>query len=312
MPFPDITDIRIKMRRITKMLSPSQVTDPELDSYINSYVLFDFPETLRTFNLRKQFSFYTNPYIDSYTTNSTLELVDFKQLYISVHAPFYIGGLRANYCQSPEQFYNLYPAQTYKTQIATGDGVTLNFVGVLPNVPLTPNLVLFSSINAANDGLKLYDDGYGNLLGAGAGSTINYITGAYVLNFLSAPAPSAPISVQDLAYQPTQPTTVMFFHDTFTFRPIPDDVYKVTFEVQQRPYSTPIPELEENWELIAYEAARKLLTERGQVEQVANIESECEKLKLQALRRTIVQQQDMRSSTIFYSANSVKRGPFGY
>ena len=40
----DLQTIRTKVRRLTRSLSPAQLTDAQIDEYINTFVLYDFPE----------------------------------------------------------------------------------------------------------------------------------------------------------------------------------------------------------------------------------------------------------------------------
>jgi len=61
--------IRVKVRRLTLSPSTAQLSDVEIDEYVNTSVVYDFPETLRTFNLRTTFTFFTNPGQDVYPTD---------------------------------------------------------------------------------------------------------------------------------------------------------------------------------------------------------------------------------------------------
>ena len=88
----DLAKIQTKVRRLTRSVSESQLTTAQLNEYVNDFILYEMPERLRTFNLRKSFTFYTQPFIDTYTTDSTPELVDFKQKNINVFPPFYFAG----------------------------------------------------------------------------------------------------------------------------------------------------------------------------------------------------------------------------
>lgn len=186
MPNPDSTlqAIRIKVRRLTRNLSENQLTTTEIDNYINTFVVYDFPEHLRTFNLRKNFSFYCNPYQDVYptdqasfgdpVTNPTIvnnPLYNFQNLYLTVHPPIYVAGFYSFFTQSREQFYGIYPFVNSIASIGpTGDGVQTQFSGVInsqqalipPNlnqqaVTLLQNQVLFSSIDINNNGLSMVD-----------------------------------------------------------------------------------------------------------------------------------------------------------
>ena len=49
--------IKQKVRLLTRSLSEAQLTDLQLTQYINTYVQYDFPETLRLFNLKTTFTF---------------------------------------------------------------------------------------------------------------------------------------------------------------------------------------------------------------------------------------------------------------
>src|ERR1700677_2557338 len=106
---PTLAQIEQKIRRLTRSPSTAQLSPADLDNYINTFVVYDFPEHLRMFNLRTTFNFWCNPYQD---------------IYISIHDPVYIAGYQSFYTQSPEQFYGIYP-QTNNIQAIgpIGDGV---------------------------------------------------------------------------------------------------------------------------------------------------------------------------------------------
>jgi len=185
MPAPDSTlaAIEKKVRRLTRSPSTAQLTDLDLQDYINTFVVYDFPEHLRTFNLRKTFTFYTNPYQDSYPTdelsfgnpalNPTIlnnPLYNFQNNYISVHPPVYVAGYQTLYTQSREQFFGYYPkVNSIASTGFNGDGITTLFTGVIntqgaiiPNtfnqiVGLLQRNVLFDSADTNLNGLSLVD-----------------------------------------------------------------------------------------------------------------------------------------------------------
>lgn len=183
-PNSTLQAIRTKVRRLTRSMSENQLTTTELDNYINTFVVYDFPEHLRTFNLRQPFSFWCNPYQDVYptdedsfgdpVTNPTIvnnPLYNFQNKYITVHPPVYVAGFNTFYTQSREQFFGIYPFVNSIASIGpTGDGVQTQFTGVInsqqalipPNlqqqsVTLLQNKVLFSSIDINNNGLSMID-----------------------------------------------------------------------------------------------------------------------------------------------------------
>jgi len=175
-PGNTLATIQTKVRRLTRTPSTSQLSDDDLNQYINTFVVYDFPEHLRMFNLRTTFEFITNPYQDVYPTDqasfvgvTTNPLYDFQNTHISVHPPFYIAGYQTFYTQSREQFFGIYPNVNTIQSIGTaGDGITTQFTGVIPilsqsfnsgigGAVLLQNQVLFSSVDINNNGLALQD-----------------------------------------------------------------------------------------------------------------------------------------------------------
>lgn len=178
MPAPnsDLNAIRVKVRRLTQSPSENQLTTQDLDNYINTFVIYDFPEHLRTFNLRRTYSFYTNPGQDVYGTDTVSygnavnnPLYDFQNKYISVHSPVFIAGYQQFYTQDESQFFSIYPkVNSIASTGLSGDGVSTTFTGnisfgqsftqgITQNITLLQNNVLMTSIDANNGGLGMVD-----------------------------------------------------------------------------------------------------------------------------------------------------------
>lgn len=353
---PDTTTlqaIRTKMRRLVRATTTAQLSDADANNYINTYVIYDFPEQLRTFNLRTTFTFFANPGQDvyptdiaSYGTNPNAinnVLYNFQNKYLTVSPPVYCAGYQILYTQNQEHFWGLYPMINSIASIGfTGNGALQLFTGVINTqqaiVPpgltqlfaMVQNNVLFSSIGNAGQGLALADVPVidvntgnptlnGNLYDPNtaayaaalknpptvvdATNTINYLTGVFTVTFSAPPAAGVAINSQTIPVQLSQPQAIMFFHNQFTLRPVPDQPYRINFEVYQRPTAllddNQSPELEEYWQLIAYGAARKALQERMDLDTLALIEPEYKMQEALCLRRTIVQQTNQRASTIY-------------
>lgn len=319
-----LADIRTKVRRLTRSPSTNQITDNQIDDYVDNFVLYDFPEQLRLFAFRRVLSFYTTPYIDFYdtnTTNTSDPLYNFKNAYITVHDPVYIGGKKAYFTQSRNDFYNIYPAIQGKEQIGTGDGATTLFTGTLDNTPILPYNCVFSSYDANYEGIVLKDiptvdgvTGWPLVLAdlvvpddtTSVGS-LNYVTGVYSLTFPAAPEDGAEIYAQYCAHTPGQPSAVLYYDNKFILRPVPDISYKVSIECFIRPTAiagtdhdpTAEPFLEQHWQYLALGAARKILQDRLDMETVQLIEPEFREQELFVLRRTLVQQSNERVATIY-------------
>jgi hypothetical protein len=321
--------IQTKARRLTRSPSQAQLSDNDLNEYINTFIAYDLPEHLRLFNLRETFTFFTQPNIDTYsttTTNPNDPFFNFKNQYISVHEPAYIAGYPALFSQSREYFYGIYPILNSIASIGTsGDGITTRFTGTvnnangpLPNISNTPilqNQVLFSSIDVNNNALAMEDyplsSGFGNLvpynaappIGFDPNNNINYITGQFVVTFPAPPFSGAPINSETVPYVPGIPQALCYFDDTFILRPVPDQSYRVNVEVYVRPTQLIVqnqsPDLEQWWQYIAYGAAKKIFEDRMDIDSVQLIMPEFKTQEMLVLRQTIVQYTKDRVGTIY-------------
>lgn len=355
-PTTSLQAIQTKVRRLTRCPSEAQLTTLDLDNYINTFVVYDFPEQLRTFKLRQQFTFTCNPFQDTYVTDKTLNvnnpLYNFQNKYLTIHPPVYIGGFPAYYTQTRASFYNIYPIVNSIVSVLTGDGVTTTFTGVVTNntgpTPaiaspsqasvLLQNQVLFSSIDSNGNGLALIDVPVqntatgnttvnGNLYVPGTEpalpptvvdptNTINYVTGAFTITFPVAPGPSVQIFSQTVPSITNIPQSMLFYENTFTLRPVPDQPYRINFEVDVRPVAlldaSQSPQLEEWWQYIAYGAAKKIFEDKMDMESVANIMPEFKTQERLCLRRTLVQYANERNPTIYSEQASTSAGFNGW
>jgi len=315
-----LADIQTKVRRLTRSPSISQISDADLKTYINDFILYDMPEHLRLFTFRRVLKFYTSPYIDEYPTNTINAddpLYNFKNAYITSHDPIYIAGKLAYFTQSRMNFYSLFIQNQQKYQIGTGDGATTLYTGTLAH-PLIQKSVLFTSYDANGAAIVLKDvpqidgvTGIATLLGdlyvpddtSASLGTINYKTGDYSLTFPVAPDASAEIYAQYVTHTPGLPTSVLYFNNTFFLRPVPDISYEVKVETYVRPDAlvndADYPELEQHWQYISYGAAKKIFEDRMDMESVQLITPEFEKQQELCERRTLVQTMNERASTIY-------------
>lgn len=293
-----LTAIRTKVRRLTRSPSTTQLTNSEIDEYVNTFIQYDLPGHLKLFTQTDNFVFYTEPDVDTYGTS-----VINPNIYVNVECPVYIDGRQATFLQSQEQFYGLYPKTIQARQTSnTGDGATVNFTGTLSDIPILKNNVSFTSIDSSNDGMTLYDDGAGTLSGDGSG-TINYLTGAYSLTFSSAPDTGEYIYSHTYSYEAARPDTIMYFANEIVVRPVPDKSYRVEMQVYVRPSellnASSSPDLEQWWQYIAIAAAQKIFYDRSDIESAAMLQPQLQEQKLLANRRTIVQHAKRRTPTIY-------------
>jgi len=313
----DLNAMRIKVRRLTRSPSESQLSDDQIDEYINTFYIYDLPEELRLFALKRTLTWYCEPNKDVYPTDSVPALQDFLNKYITVEPPVYIAGNLAFYGQSREEFYNLYPQISFRQTVDTGDGTTTNYSGTLSNLPLVQNQLSFSSVGESplRAGLVVSDLPLSNELGSlidqdnNVVGNINYITGEYDFFFSILGIPIAPengeiIQAQYLAYKASMPIAVLFYGNEFTLRPIPDRPYKIVMDAFVRPTAFDgdpfmVPFLEEWWQLLSYGAAKKIFEDRSDIDSVQLILPELENQKDLILRRTLVQKSTQLPATIY-------------
>jgi len=312
-----LEQIKIKIRRLTKSPSSSQISDDSIENYINTFVLYDFPEHLRLFNLSTTVSFYTQPYIDTYEGDDII--TNFDNIYTNIYQNAYVAGYKLSFFQDRELFFTAYPSvQNIQSIGVKGNGVRVNYTGTIPGgttvinrvAPILRNSVSFISIGANKVGLEMHDvpndpnDGTGTFTGdIGAAGSINYTSRVYDITFSSAPANAEMIYSSIVPYTASRPNSILYYDGKLVFRPVPDKCYKVDLEVQKRPSelltNASMPELSEWWQYIAYGAAKKIFEDRMDMESVQMIMPEFKKQETLINRRTITQQTKERTATIY-------------
>lgn len=339
--------INNKVRRITRSPSVQQLSDADLNQYINTFVLYGIPTSLRLFNLRQTFTFYTSPFIDTYSTNTTdvnSPLYDFKNKYMSVVEPVYIAGYPAFYSQSREQFYGIYPIVNNIASIGvTGDGITTTFSGTVnnSNAPLPPgpgnfltpvlqNNVTFSAIDINNNGLVMSDVpppiGMGSIGQLVVPDTppgpfdpnnfIDYVTGQFTVTFPTAPAAGTTINSETVPYVAALPQSICYFNDSFILRPVPDQCYPVNMEVYTLPTqllnSVDEPNLKQWWQYIAFGAAKLIFEDRMDYDSINMMLPSLKEQEAFVLRTTIVQNTRQRVGTIYTESTGLGTGNSGW
>ena len=306
-----LSNIRTKVRRLTRNPSTSQLSDADLDDYINNFILYDMPAHIKLDTLKTVLTFYTSPYDEKYSTNTTDAtdpLYNFKNKYTNVQSPIYIAGNEAAFSQLRDEFYSIYPLTQTRISIGTGDGIITNFTGTLSNIPVLDNYVSVTSRDYVEERLLMVDNGSAEFTGdVGAESTINYIDGDYDIDFaaISPPGDGETVWMNTIPYTPSKPNSVLYTENEFIVRPIPDGAYRVDVTVYQRPTemddAADLPELSEWWQYISYGAAIKVLQDRLDMETVQLLRPEFKNQEILINRRKIIQNSGKRAATIFTS-----------
>lgn len=336
-----LTRIMIKARRLTRSPSTAQLSDAELKNYINTFILYNFPENLRLFDLKGNFTFYTNPNQDVYETlpivpGTSNAMANFINKIISIHEPVYCNGFPILYTQSQSQFFNLYPKIEQQKILGTGDGATFIYNATYSDMkPLLKGSIVIGTLDVNGDPLQLIDSfpvpGFPNagyLIAPngpdqvlGTYGAIDYITGEVNVDFTgfgTAPGNGQKIYFNAVPYVADRPNSILFYDSKFTLRPVPDKTYPVVLEAYYRPdellADNSQPKLSQWWQYIAYGAAKLIFEDRMDLDSVQMIMPEYLNQEALVLRRTLMEMTNERTATIYteQSADGVYGNGYGW
>jgi len=312
MPIPDSTlstleQIRIRIRRITRNPSSAQILDADIDNYINTFILYDMPAHLKLDSLKQVLTFFTAANVETYETNTTDNtdpMYNFKNRYTNIIQPIYVAGSKVSFYQSNDEFYSVYPKVNYKINIGTGDGITTAYIGTFDSAPIIAGEITVSTVDIADNLVTVTDTGEGDFSGpVNPLSVVSYTTGSYYIDFNVAPLSGETIWFQAVPYVAGKPTSILFFQDKFTLRPIPDMTYRVDVTANVRPTelenAADMPDLSEWAEYISYGAAIKILQDRLDMEGVQMLMPQFKNQEVLINRRKIVQNAGKRTETLY-------------
>jgi len=366
-----LSTIRNKVRKVTARPSTNQITDDQIDFYINTFYLYDFPEHLRLRSLQTNYIFVTKPNVEKY---------EFPvEEYVSLDAPAFIGGYRVGFYQDQSVFYGIWPKLNFIQTVGTGDGTSTPTLSNLSNIPCIPNNVTLSA-TILGESVSYLDNGEGEFIEEGeaitsitqaasavltvpgttitngstiyidnvsgmtelngnsytvtavAGDqvtinvntttfnaytgngeisrlagTINYTTGALVMDWGNNVDSATDIICQYIPYVASRPRDLLFFHNEIILRPIPDKPYRVEIVAYQVPTEllavNQLPELAQWWQLLALGASIKIFEDSGELEQYQQYRPLLEEQLMLANRRTVKQNSQRQISTPFKQTN---------
>jgi len=268
-----VDQIRQKIRRLCASSSESELTTADIDQYINTYYSQDFPYSVKLDQTRNVYTFYTEPYIDTYPID-----VNYNQ---GIRAPFYVDGVLGNFYKDRNSFYNIYPRWPTLFHPINGDGITTLFNFTIGPTPFLRNEVTLGGVSTTGAAISVQDDGKGNLQyalpnpqtivppytavypvgdpnagkpipgmhNANTGNpglntltnigTVNYVSGAFSLDFSIVgvvPVAGKPMTLRVSQYQPGRPSVLLFWNNELVIRPVPKFIHKITVET----YLTPV------------------------------------------------------------------------
>ena len=324
------------IRRMTARYTTQQMTDSQIQNYINIAYTLHFPEQFKNLKLTKPYVFTTIPNVDTYdfiyennpTNPNTGEQVTATPGNIQITPPVYCQGYILRYYQDKTTFYNRWPNLSVNQQIGVGgNAANVAYTGTIPSTPfyraqldifgnVTEAAVIISAFTSGTDTNNNYvltdvpesnsDVGLlyepNNPVSVG---TVNYITGAYTFTPSNGAVidSTANIYASVVPYQSSRPTDVLFYNQQIIFRPCPQQIYQVEFQISQQPTqliaANAAPELDEWYLWICCMASKLIYNDFPDPEGMAYLQPFLDEQTQWAQRRTLRQLGSQRASTIF-------------
>ena len=266
-------DIEAKIRATTGRPDVSQMSSATILDYANRYYQLVLPKELKIFWGYTFHDFFVYPGKDQYVAPP-----DFQTLNPSVTC----DGFPIEWYLSPDTFYQDWPKQLNKQEVATGDGSNPTFVFNVSAYPIVPG-----SLYVTDGTITAQDNGNGGFDAPFTGS-INYTQASVSVTFPATQVPALDASIQASyqTYQANRPQAILFFKqkklagatladrqdaNMFVVRPIPDSVYQIKLQGIQAPpqfvLGTDVPFRPDLGPLIAYGASLEIFADFNQMDQ---------------------------------------------
>jgi len=332
--------IRKKVRRLTASSSASALTTADLDQYINNFYNNDFPYAIKLDQMRSVYTFFTEPYRDRYPLDVNFNMGVRAPVYVEGIQGFFYKDRQQFYNLWPRfptkfqpiagdgvttSFTFTLPAPFLSKEVVIG-GVDISGNPISVNDDGNGNLLLqvpnpvttvppyntngidpipgMHNQNTGNPGLNYQGTQTGSF--SDAIGTVNYVTGAFNIEFPIAPA-AQNMTVWVSQYQTGRPYCLLFWNNEFTIRPIPKLIHKVEVETYLTPVqfmeSTDNPILNQWAQYIAYGAAMEILRDRQDLEGVENLREGMMRQEALVLERQAVEEIGQPNVTLFNSSS---------
>ena len=299
--------IKIKVRRLTGRLSPSQITDTQIEEYVKDFFAYDFPRNISTDALSSTFEFITEPNVDKYS----LEAHDAKNRYFAFRPPLYIGGRKALFFQDKSYFFENFRGLASQFKEVSGNDSPGTYTIKVPNPPLMQYAVLISTIDSGGVALNYKDvptnrrvGTFVKLNGTDKRGSVDYLKGEIQIAFPNSIPKKEKIRLSCVPYYAGMPQAVLFTENSFVLRPVPDNAYRVVMDANKNPEvlaDFPKPLLSQWWQYLAYGAAKKIFEDSQDMEGLQSILAGYKEQEVLVLRRSIEQNRSKRTATIYES-----------
>lgn len=264
-----LSQIRKKVRQVTGRFTGQELTNDQLDNYINQFYQFTFPAEVK---VDAEAVFY------SFTTQANQPFYDQPlEQYTNFGPPATANNLNMIFFQDPAMFYEANPLQYAFLNPWTGDGVTQTFTTTISGFPIYPGTTTVTdNVELFQDTNQTFSTSAITVLGSLGGSmTINYSTGVITVIFTTAPITGQLIHLNYVVFAATRPQAILMYNNQFQLWPVPDQAYiinMVAYEVTT-PFvnATDTPRLNEWGPCIAYGASRDIVADYGEIDAYSEI-----------------------------------------
>lgn len=335
-PGSTLANIITWVRRIIKSPSEQSISDDTIIDYINRFYLYDVPARVQLFELKRQYTFETIPnqfiyqfpflsynwinqpiYCDGvqmgfYQSNDQFykiypELVQNEQIATGNNdagteytgflgqSPILRGFIDDNDNLQPYVYFTAQDTAFHQLYVVDSGYLDTSGRGVLIQTDATFQNIIGPPLN------KTAHTGYPDTATCDTGF-INYLTGEYSVKFSTAIPGTNLVYNQSSPYSSGFPRIALFFNNTLKLYPVPDRSYKIQLDA----YITPAQFMAEDTvtfnymsEYLARGAARKILSDTGDTEQLQLYEPFFREQENFVLRRTDRQRAVTRVPTIF-------------
>jgi len=214
-----LAEIRQKVRQVTGRYSPDELSNEQLDEYINKYTEYTLPAEVKLERTHVFYEFLTEANKQKYTLPTG---------YTNFEPTATIDRLSMLWYQDPSGFYENNPENIGRQTIGTGDETTTAFSGTASSFPILPGTaVVTDDTEVFEDTSTDYSTSNVVLTGSlGGTGTLNMSTGAVSVTFNTAPADGQDIRFSYIQFQAGRPTSVLLYNNEFTFFPVPDTAYR--------------------------------------------------------------------------------------
>jgi len=292
-----LAEIRRKVRQVTGRFSSEELSNTELDKYINNYYLYTFPAEVKLESKHTYYQFTTEANQAYYNVPVTA--------YTNFEPPASVNNLSMLWFQNEATFNEKNPLQYTFLNPWTGDGLTVTFTTTVTGFPIYPSTLTFSDdVETFVDTNQDWSTSDVTITGSAGGiATINYNDGTISVTFAVAPADGQLIHLNYVIFQAGRPQAILYYNNQFQLFPVPDQAYivkmgayKVVTELSE---ATDTPDLNEWGPCIAYGASRDIFSDKGETDSYAEATALYKEQVSYILTRTAQDLMNIRSTPNF-------------